>query len=88
MVLKSGQVLPADVVIIGAGIIPATAWVKPEFPLQADGGILVDKYMRVAECDNIFAAGDIATFPYHGKSLRIEHWAVAEQHGLLIRNLW
>ncbi len=29
----------------------------------------------------LFAAGDIATFPYGGNNIRIEHWRLAEQMG-------
>ena len=30
---------------------------------------------------DIFAIGDIATFPLNGHPTRIEHWRVAQQHG-------
>ena len=35
--------------------------------------------MQAAE--NIYAVGDIATFPYEGNPIRIEHWRVAQQQG-------
>jgi len=40
--------------------------------------------MKVKGFEGIYAAGDIARFPYHFEedlSVRIEHWSVAEQQG-------
>ena len=41
----------------------------------------VDEHLQAAE--GLFAAGDIARYPYQGQSIRVEHWRVAEQHGRL-----
>jgi Reductase C-terminal len=49
----------------------------------------VDKYMRVQGVEDVYASGDIATFPYFqqgGKPLRIEHWDVAINHGRSVAN--
>lgn len=56
--LQDGSVLPADMVIVGIGIIPAVA------PLLAAGaqdrnGVLVDEYCR-SELPDVFAIGDCA----------------------------
>lgn len=39
--------------------------------------------LRVKGCRDIYAAGDIATFPYYktGGNIRVEHWDVAMQQG-------
>jgi len=77
--LESGEKLPVDVVIIGTGVRPATDFLHG-VQLADDGGIPVDSSMRAAP--GLYAAGDIAQFPLprSNKTLRIEHWRVAQQH--------
>lgn len=79
----SGEMIPADLVIMGVGVRPQTDFIAGAVPLEEDGSVLVDEYMRVVGCENIFAAGDIAKFTYFatGKRVRIEHWDVAQQQG-------
>jgi len=80
--LKAGQTLPADLVVLGVGVRPATNFLKDVLPLEKDGGLQTDEYLRVAE--NVYAAGDIARFPLAlagGQPTRIEHWRLAQQHG-------
>lgn len=80
VVLKSGERIPADVVVIGAGVRPATDFAG-NLPKRDDGGILADSHLRAAE--DVYVAGDLAVFPevYSGLTARIEHWRVAEQQG-------
>jgi NADPH-dependent 2,4-dienoyl-CoA reductase/sulfur reductase-like enzyme len=80
VLLQSGERVPADIVVVGFGITPATACAE-SLPRAKDGGIPVDASLRVTE--GLFAAGDVAHFPYRGDgpSIRVEHWRVAEQHG-------
>jgi NADPH-dependent 2,4-dienoyl-CoA reductase/sulfur reductase-like enzyme/nitrite reductase/ring-hydroxylating ferredoxin subunit len=77
--LESGEKISADVVIIGTGVRPATDFLHG-VDLANDGGIPVDSSMRAAP--GLYAAGDIAEFPLprSSKTLRIEHWRVAQQH--------
>ena len=78
--LESGDRIPADIVVLGVGVKPATDF-ETGLSLNEDGSISVDKYLRVAS--NIYAAGDIAEFPYFltGEPVRIEHWRLALQQG-------
>jgi len=80
VVLESGERIPADFVVLGVGVRPATDFIDGA-DLLSDGSIAVDEYFRVA--GNVYAAGDIATFPYwySRERLRIEHWRTAEQQG-------
>jgi NADPH-dependent 2,4-dienoyl-CoA reductase/sulfur reductase-like enzyme/nitrite reductase/ring-hydroxylating ferredoxin subunit len=80
--LESGVVLPADLVVAGLGIAPATGFLPPD-ALRRDHGIDVDTQLRLA--DGLYAAGDIAAFPLYGTAdrVRVEHWRVAEQQGRL-----
>jgi len=79
--LKSGQTLPAEAVVLGVGVRPATEFLKAAFLLDKDGGLAVDAFLQAAP--NVYAAGDIARFPLAatGQPARIEHWRVAQQHG-------
>ena len=84
-VIVGQQALPADLVIVGIGVQPATSFVEG-VDKRDDGGIVVDNGMRAAE--GLYAAGDIAAFPWHGEPTRIEHWRVAQQHArIAARNM-
>ena len=78
--LKSGQMLPADAVLLGVGVRPAINFLQGVLALEKDGGLPVDAYLQAAQ--NVYAAGDIAHFPLaNGAPVRIEHWRLAQQHG-------
>ncbi|MDO7874886.1 FAD-dependent oxidoreductase [Hymenobacter sp. ASUV-10] len=88
VLLKGGRKLPAQVVVLGVGVRPATEFLRRSFELEKDGGLKTDEYLQVTE--NVYAAGDIAAFPLaaNGKPARIEHWRLAQQHGqLAARNM-
>ncbi|OAX37776.1 hypothetical protein K503DRAFT_800988 [Rhizopogon vinicolor AM-OR11-026] len=83
-VIVNGQTLPADFVVMGVGVTPATEFLKQSgFQLEKDGGVKVDEYLKVQGHDNVYAIGDIAWYPQQrtGESRRIEHWNVAGNHG-------
>ncbi|KAI8899560.1 hypothetical protein BC833DRAFT_585459 [Globomyces pollinis-pini] len=84
VVLKGGKSIPCNFVILGAGVIPKTDFLKSSgIPLDKDGGITVDGSMNVPGFDGIYAIGDIARYPYHltGENVRVEHWNVAQNQG-------
>lgn len=80
VVLDNGETLPADMVVVGIGVQPATDFVEG-IDLSDDQSIPVNQYLQAAP--NIYAAGDIAQFPHFmtGEPVRIEHWRLAMQHG-------
>ena len=80
VVLDDGEVLAADLVVVGLGIKPATDILRG-VKLNADGSVAADRRLRVTE--GLYAAGDVASFPdwRTGDAIRIEHWRLAEQHG-------
>ncbi|HDS01106.1 MAG TPA: NAD(FAD)-dependent dehydrogenase, partial [candidate division Zixibacteria bacterium] len=80
VVLESGDRIEADMVIMGVGVKPSSEFLKG-LELESDGSLKVDEYFNVTE--DVFAAGDIASFPYwyNGDIIRIEHWRTAEQQG-------
>jgi NADPH-dependent 2,4-dienoyl-CoA reductase/sulfur reductase-like enzyme len=55
--LQNHPNLQADVVVVGAGVRPATDFLKDTFQLEKDGSLKVDAYMRVSGYDNIYAVG-------------------------------
>jgi NADPH-dependent 2,4-dienoyl-CoA reductase/sulfur reductase-like enzyme len=82
-VIVNGQTLPADFIVMGVGVAPATTFLKDSgIKLERDGGIKVDEYLKVAGLNDVYAIGDIAHFPQvNGTTSRIEHWNVAGNHG-------
>jgi NADPH-dependent 2,4-dienoyl-CoA reductase/sulfur reductase-like enzyme/nitrite reductase/ring-hydroxylating ferredoxin subunit len=82
--LADGRTLPADMVVVGVGVTPRTGFLTGlDLGLKDDGSIPVDATMRVRGQENLFAAGDIASFPdwRTGEDIRIEHWRLAQQLG-------
>ncbi|XP_064323866.1 apoptosis-inducing factor 3-like [Phalacrocorax carbo] len=83
-VLASGEKLPADVVVVGIGVFPNSAFLKGTSIARDDSGaILVDLRMQT-NIPNVFAAGDVASFPVallNGDHSSIHHQQVAEAHG-------
>ncbi len=69
---EAGQDLPADVVVIGAGILP-NCDLAAAAGLDVDNGIVVDDHCRSSD-PNIFAIGDCTSHPsaVYGRSLRLE----------------
>lgn len=80
VILENGELLDADLVVVGVGVKPATAFLEG-LTLHQDGGVIVDEHMRAAA--GVYAAGDIAYFPnpITGEGQRIEHWRTAMQQG-------
>ena len=79
--LDNGEMLPADIVIVGIGVAPATDFIEGLALDNDDKSVLVNQYLQAAP--NVYAAGDIAQFPHFmtGQPNRIEHWRLAMQQG-------
>ena len=68
--LANGDVLPADFVIAGIGVVPDTA-LADAAGLYLENGIAVDAQGRTSD-HKVWAAGDCASFPWRGQRLRLE----------------
>jgi 3-phenylpropionate/trans-cinnamate dioxygenase ferredoxin reductase component len=79
--LLDGTHLPADVVIIGVGVLPRDE-LACDAGLLVDDGIVVDRAGRTSHAD-IFAAGDVARMkgPDDERGVRSESYQAAGQHG-------
>src|ERR1044072_7424898 len=78
--LANGARIETDMVVVGVGVRPVTQFLQG-VELGQDGGVLVDSRLSAAE--NVYAAGDIASFPdpRTGHHTRIAHWPAALQQG-------
>ncbi|ALF60142.1 FAD-dependent oxidoreductase [Psychrobacter urativorans] len=77
--LANGEQLDADMVILGTGVLPRTKLLGEE--INPREGVLVDSHLQLR--DGVYALGDIANADGQMGRLRIEHWRVALQHGLV-----
>lgn len=90
--LSSGEVVPADVVLVGIGVAPSTEWLASS-GLALRDGVVCDATL-CAGVAGIYAAGDCARWPNglfapHGDmEMRVEHWTnAAEQGAAAARNM-
>lgn len=83
--LTSGEVLPANLVVLGVGVRPATDFLQDSGLAmdEKDRSVLVNAHLQTSDA-NIYAAGDIARYDDGGGNRkRIEHWRLAQQHGMI-----
>lgn len=78
--LSDGEVVPADVVVVGVGVSPATGWLESS-GLEVRDGVVCDETLRAAP--GVYAAGDVARWPNRllGREVRVEHWTNASEQG-------
>lgn len=81
VILDDGQQIPADLVVVGIGVQPATDFVKGIDLHSPDKSVQVDSHLCAA--DGLYAAGDIARYRdrHTDEWMRVEHWRVAAQQG-------
>ena len=80
--LTDGEVVDADLVVVGIGVVPNTAWLQGS-GLVLDDGVVCDGTLAAVGADDVWAAGDVARWfhPTYGETVRFEHWTVAADHG-------
>ena len=78
--LSDGRHIPADLIVVGVGVLPNVE-LAAEAGLQVASGILVDDHLLTSD-PNISAIGDCALFasPRFGGSLRLESVQNATDH--------
>jgi NADPH-dependent 2,4-dienoyl-CoA reductase/sulfur reductase-like enzyme len=83
--LDDGTELAADLVVVGIGVTPNTAWLRGSGVVvhQRDGGIICDETLSTG-LPGVYAAGDVAHWPnpvFDGELMRVEHWSTAIEQG-------
>ncbi len=79
-----GDLIPADLVLIGIGAVPEIG-LASDADLHCDDGIAVNDRLETSD-PTIFAAGDCCSFPlgiYGDRRVRLESWRNAQDQGTL-----
>lgn len=81
--LATDEVVPADLVVVAIGAVPATGWLDGS-GLTVDNGIVCDSACRAAE--NIYAVGDVARWrhPDTGRTVRLENRTNATEQASVV----
>ncbi|MDQ0381556.1 NAD(P)/FAD-dependent oxidoreductase [Amycolatopsis thermophila] len=83
--LATGEVLPADLVVAGIGVTPATGWLEGSGVTlhERDRGVVCDATLATG-APGVYAAGDVAHVAnplFGGELMRLEHWTGAAEQG-------
>ena len=81
VITSTGDALPADIVVVGIGVVPNTG-LAVDAGLEVANGVVTDAALRTSD-PIICAAGDLANsyHPLLGRRARVEHWANALNSG-------
>jgi NADPH-dependent 2,4-dienoyl-CoA reductase/sulfur reductase-like enzyme len=83
--LGDGSLVPADIVLVGIGVGPATDWLA-DSGLTLGDGIVCDDSLWTG-VPGVYAAGDCARWhnhifdPHDDAVMRVEHWTNAAEQG-------
>ena len=87
--LSSGDTLPADLVIMAAGVVPESALARAAgLELSERGGIVVDDLQRTSD-PSIYAVGDVAVKrdAHSGAGVLVPLAQTANRHGRLVADV-
>jgi len=81
--LADGDAVDADLVVVGIGVVPNTAWLEGSGLDLADG-VVCDETSLAAP--GIVAAGDVSRWsnPLFDEQMRVEHWTNAAEQGMYV----
>ncbi|MFB6726160.1 NAD(P)/FAD-dependent oxidoreductase [Kribbella sp. NPDC056345] len=84
--ISGGEVLPADLVVVGVGVQPNTELAAEAgievATREAGSGIVTGADLRTS-AEDVYAAGDVVRWdhPLFGRPIRLEHWQNAKDTG-------
>ncbi len=83
--LTDGSTVPADLVVVAAGAVPETGWLRGS-GLDASDGVLCDGRLAAVGVPGVYAAGDVARWhhPRYAEPVRMEHWTSAVEHASVV----
>jgi apoptosis-inducing factor 3 len=79
LTLDDGTRVPADLLLVGAGVAPRIA-LAAAAGMEVDNGILVDAHLQTS-IPGHYAAGDVARYRQGAELVRVEHWVHAQRQG-------
>lgn len=84
VVLSDGTRIPADLVVVGIGVIPNVEWLEGS-GLSLSNGVVCDQHLCAGRPE-VFALGDVAAWPNprYGETMRIEHWTTTVEQALIV----
>jgi NADPH-dependent 2,4-dienoyl-CoA reductase/sulfur reductase-like enzyme len=84
VVLDDGTTIDTELVVVGIGAIPHTAWLDGSGVVVADG-VICDEFCRTSVPD-VYAVGDVCRWPnpLFEESMRVEHWTNAIEQALVV----
>jgi 3-phenylpropionate/trans-cinnamate dioxygenase ferredoxin reductase component len=83
--LADGSRVEADVVVVALGALPNTEWLAGS-GLDVERGLACDGTLTSLSDPDVLGAGDVVSWPHPlagGERVRVEHWTVAAEHGVL-----
>jgi NADPH-dependent 2,4-dienoyl-CoA reductase/sulfur reductase-like enzyme len=85
VLLADGTSLDADVVVVGIGVVPNTAWLD-DSGLEIRDGIVCDEHCRAVGAPDVYAVGDVARWynPLFEQEMRLEHWTNAVDQAMAV----
>ena len=94
VLLADGELIESDIVVVGIGVVPVTAWLD-DSGLELRDGVVCDETLNARGVDGelrpgVYAAGDVLRWPNRlfDEEMRVEHWTnAAEQGAAAARNL-
>jgi NADPH-dependent 2,4-dienoyl-CoA reductase/sulfur reductase-like enzyme len=83
VLIDGGWHEPADVVVVGIGVTPATSWLDGS-GLEVRDGLVCSADLNAGH-PLVYGAGDVVRWhnPLFGEEMRVEHWTNAAEQGAL-----
>jgi NADPH-dependent 2,4-dienoyl-CoA reductase/sulfur reductase-like enzyme len=85
VLLADGDSLEADVVVVGIGVVPNTAWLD-DSGLEIRDGVVCDEHCRAVGAPDVYVVGDVARWynPLFEQEMRLEHWTNAVDQAMAV----